>query len=64
MMRALAMPATTPEQVARRERAIAAARASGLAAAQGRPVSSSLMSRVDQVLGLPAADPTLGLGRR
>jgi hypothetical protein len=64
MLDALAMPAETPAQATARARAIAAARAQELAAAGNRPVSETVVSRVDRILGLPAADPTLGLPRR
>jgi len=64
MINALAMPTRTPQQVALREQAIAAARAAALAAAGSRPVSGDIVSRVDRMLGLPAADPTLGLPMR
>lgn len=63
MINALAMPTETPQQVALREREIAAARAAALAAAGSRPVSEDIVSRVERMLGLPAADPTLGLPR-
>jgi hypothetical protein len=63
MIHALAMPAATPEQRAVRSRAIARARTGALAATGNRPISEDLMSRVDRLLGLPAADPTLGLAR-
>lgn len=64
MLEALAMPARTPAELAARETAIAAARAQDLAAASNRPLSSEVVDRVDQLLGLPPADPTLGIGRR
>jgi hypothetical protein len=58
MLRALSIP--DPE---RRSRAIARARAGELSAAANRPVTSAVVARVDSLLGLPAADPTLGIGR-
>lgn len=64
MLQALAMPAATPEQVAARQAAIAAARAQELEATRGMPVTERLMSRVDTILGLPAMDPTLAPPRR
>jgi hypothetical protein len=65
LIEALAMPATTPDEAARRDRAIAAARAAEREA-DSRAASGaiSLMQRVDALLGLPAADPTLGVARR
>lgn len=64
MMEALAMPARTPAEIAAREAAIAAARAQELAEAPNRPQGGGVVDRVDQSLGLPPADPTLGIGRR
>lgn len=64
MMEALAMPARTPAEIAAREAAIAAARAQELAEARNRPSGGGVVDRVDQSLGLPPADPTLGVGRR
>lgn len=64
MLEALAMPARTPAEIAARQAAIAAARAQELAEAANRPLSSEVVDRVDQLLGLPPADPTLGVGRR
>jgi|GEM_PF-3261047 len=64
MLEALAMPARTPAEIAAREAAIAAARAWGPAEARGLPSDGEVVERVDRLLGLPPADPTLGIGRR
>jgi hypothetical protein len=64
MLSALAMPARTPEEAALRDRAVAAARSQDLAAAANRPLSAAVVERVDQMLGLPATDPSLGVTRR
>lgn len=64
MLEALAMPARTPAEIAAREAAIAAAHARELAEARGLPSGSGVVERVDRLLGLPPADPTLGIGRR
>jgi hypothetical protein len=61
MLAALALPAETPEQVAARDAAIAAARAGQLDAAANKPLSPEVVARVDSLLGLPPSDPALGV---
>ena len=63
MVTALAMPSTTPTQIAARNAAIAAARSSLLAQAANKSLTPSVVTAVDQRLGLPASDPTLGVSR-
>lgn len=57
------LTALTCPEGALRDQAIARARAQELEAAANRPVTSAVLRRVDSLLGLPAADPTLGVGR-
>jgi hypothetical protein len=64
MVAALAMPATTPAQVANRNAAIATARAGLLAPAANKSLTPAVVSAVDQQIGLPATDPTLGVSPR
>jgi hypothetical protein len=64
MITALAMPTTTPAQAAARNAAIAAARADLLAQAANKSLTPSVVSSVDNRLGLPATDPTLGVSQR
>ena len=64
MVNALSMPARTPAEAALRARAIASAQAQSRDAAAGRPVSEDIVARVDRMLGIGAADPTLGLPMR
>ncbi len=61
MLAALAMPATTPEEIAAKEDAIAAARSQELAAAANKSLSPEVVAQVDSLLGLPATDPALGV---
>ena len=61
MVAALAMPATTPAQVAARNAAIAAARADILAPAANKGLTPGVVSAVDKQIGLPPSDPTLGV---
>lgn len=63
MMTALSMPTETPAQVAARNAAIAAARANELTRAANMPVTPAVVARVDDLLGLPATDPSLGVPR-
>lgn len=63
MLGALSLPAQTPAQRAYRNRAIAEARATELAAAANKPISPEVVSRVDSLLGLPPSDPRLGVWR-
>jgi hypothetical protein len=60
MLAALAMPGDTPAQVAARNAAIAAARAQ-LAAATNKTLTPDVVAAVDNRLGLPTTDPTLGV---
>lgn len=61
MVSALAMPTTTPAQLATRNAAIAAARAGPLAQAANKGLTPAVVSAVDKQIGLPASDPTLGV---
>lgn len=61
MVSALAMPATTPDQVAARNAAIAAARADLLAPAANKGLTPATVSAVDKMIGLPDSDPSLGV---
>jgi hypothetical protein len=63
MVAALAMPTTTPAQVAARNAAISAARADLLAPAANKGLTPAAVSAVDKQTGLPATDPTLGVTR-
>jgi hypothetical protein len=60
MLTALAMPDITPAQIAARNAAIAAARGQ-LAAASNKSLTPPVVARVDDLLGLPATDPTIGV---
>jgi hypothetical protein len=60
---ALAMPTATPGQVAARNAAIASARADLLAPAANKGLTPTSVRTVDQRIGLPATDPTLGVTR-
>jgi hypothetical protein len=60
MLTALAMPAATPAQIAARNAAIAAARTQ-LASASNKILTPVVVARVDNMLGLAATDPTLGV---
>ena len=59
MLAALAMPAQTPTQESSRLAAITAAR-THLAHRTNKTLTPAVVQRVDQLLGLPATDPTLG----
>ncbi len=59
MLAALAMPATTPAEVAAQQAAITAARLS-LATATGVRITPTAIQSVDHLLGLPPANPALG----
>jgi hypothetical protein len=61
MLAALAMPATTPAQIAQRNAAIASARADLLAPAANKGLTPATVTAVDQRLGLAPTDPTLGV---
>lgn len=57
------LTALTRPQGPGRDHAIARARAQELDTVANRPVTWAVVRRVDSLLGLPAADPTLGVGR-
>ncbi len=59
MLAALGMPQTTATQIAVRNAAIATARTQ-LAASTNKSLTASVIANVDNMLGLPASDPTLG----
>jgi hypothetical protein len=59
MLAALSMPTRTPQQIALRQQAITTARET-LADQTGRTLTPTVVSRVDHLLGLPPANPTLG----
>ena len=61
MIAAINMPSQTPAQIAARTQAIANARSTQLAAASNKALSSAVVARVDELLGLPSTDPTLGV---
>jgi hypothetical protein len=61
MLAALAMPDSTPTEVAVRNAVIANARATLLATAANKPLTATVVATVDRRLGLPASDPGLGL---
>jgi hypothetical protein len=61
MKAAVAMPASTPAQITARNAAIAAARRDDLAVAANKGLTPGVVARVDQQLGLPATDPSLGV---
>ena len=63
MVSALAMPTSTPAQLAARNAAIAAARADVLAPAANKSLTPGVVSAVDKQIGLPATDPTLGVSQ-
>jgi hypothetical protein len=60
MIAALAMPGTSPAQIAARTASIAAARAQ-LATASTKSLTPAVVARVDSLLGLPSTDPSLGI---
>ena len=59
MVSALAMPTATATQIAARNAAITSARLQ-LASTTNKSVTPTVIAKVDQTLGLPATDPTLG----
>lgn len=59
MLAALALPALTPDQVAARNAAIAAAR-SQLAASSNKTLTPGVVAVVGTRLGLPPSDPSIG----
>ena len=61
MIAAINMPSQTPAQIAARTQAISNARSTQLAAASNKALSSAVVARVDELLGLPSTDPTLGV---
>ena len=59
MISALAMPSASPTQIAARNAAITGARLQ-LASTTNKSVTPTVIAKVDQTLGLPATDPSLG----
>lgn len=63
MLVALAMPATTPQQVVARDQSIALARSTELAPAANKALSPAVVAKVDSLLGLPPSNPALGVSQ-
>ena len=61
MLVALALPTATPAEVVYRDQQIASVRATYLVAAANKPLSPAVVAKVDNLLGLPASDPALGV---
>lgn len=61
MLVALALPTETPTELAYRDQQITSVRATYLAAAANKPLSPTVVAKVDNILGLPASDPALGV---
>lgn len=61
MLAALSLPTATPAEVTYRDQQIAYARDTYLVDAANKPLSPAVVAKVDNMLGLPTSDPTLGV---